>query len=195
MQFAADGSNGRLFATGLRNAVGFDWAPWNAQMYATDNGRDWLGDDFPPCELNRVVAGGFYGWPYINGFGQLDPDMGKGKQALLASAISPVMGFGAHQAPLAIHFIRDGAGFPERSALVALHGSWNRRTPAGYKVELLVWQADGSVQSQDFLTGFELGGDIIGRPVDVVQGPRGDIYVSDDYAGTIYRVSYGLSGG
>lgn len=193
MRFQLDGSGGEIYATGLRNSVGLDWAPWDQQLYATDNGRDLLGDDFPPCELNRIVPNGFYGWPYINGFGVLDSDLGKGKDNLLKTAISPAFGFRAHNAPLGIHFLRDAKrpeGY-ERAALVALHGSWNRSTPDGYKVVALHWRNDGSIEQTDFVTGFERDGNIIGRPVDIAEGPDGAIYISDDYAGVIYRVSYG----
>ncbi len=193
MRFAADGSDAQIVATGLRNSVGFDWAPWSGDLYATDNGRDLLGDDFPPCELNRVVEGGFYGWPFINGLGQLDPDYGDKRPDVLAAAINPVFSFAAHNAPLGMTFLSDTSGLPERSALVALHGSWNRSSPDGYKVVLLSWQSDASIVASDFVAGFELDGDIIGRPADVVQGPAGDIYVSDDYAGVIYRISRGSS--
>ncbi len=200
-----DDSGGEIYATGLRNSVGIDWAPWDQQLYATDNGRDLLGDDFPPCELNRIVQGGFYGWPYINGVGVPDPDMGggdrgKGGEDLLATAQSPVFGFRAHTAPLGIHFLR-GAKRPEsadpeqwqRVALVALHGSWNRSSPDGYKVVALHWRDDGSIEQTDFVAGFEFDGDVIGRPVDIDEGPDGAIYISDDYAGAIYRVSHGES--
>jgi cytochrome c553 len=157
-----------------------------------------LGDDFPPCELNRITQNGFYGWPYINGFGVLDPDMGKGRESLLATSISPAFGFRAHNAPLGIHFLRN-AKKPasntsinwERVALVALHGSWNRSTPDGYKVVALHWRDDGSIEQTDFITGFEHDGNVIGRPVDIAEGPDGAIYISDDYAGVIYRVMYG----
>lgn len=194
MRYKADGTGGEIYATGLRNTVGFDWAPWNDELYGTDNGRDLMGDDFPPCELNHIQQDGFYGWPYINGFGDLDPDLGEGQQAMLDTAISPVFGFAAHNAPLGMSFVDPAGGFPERSALVALHGSWNRSIADGYKVVLLQWQQDGSIQAQDFLSGFEQDGDIIGRPVDVVQGADGDIYVSDDYAGVIYRITHGSGG-
>ena len=76
MQFDINGGHGRLFASGLRNSVGLGWAPWDNAFYATDNGRDLLGDDFPPCELNRIVDGGFYGWPYLNANNVVDPDVG-----------------------------------------------------------------------------------------------------------------------
>ena len=192
MRFQRDGSGGEIYARGLRNSVGMDWAPWSQQLYATDNGRDLLGDDFPPCELNRIEQSGFYGWPYINGFGVLDPDLGKGKEALLPTAIAPAFGFRAHNAPLGMHFLRNAklpAGY-ERTALVALHGSWNRSSPDGYKVVALHWRADGTIEQTDFLTGFEDNGNVIGRPVDIAEGPDGAIYISDDYAGVIYRVVY-----
>jgi mono/diheme cytochrome c family protein len=193
MRFKLDGSGGEIFASGLRNSVGMDWAPWDNSLYATDNGRDLLGDDFPPCELNRIQQNGFYGWPYINGFNVLDPNMGAGHEALLKTAIAPVHGFRPHNAPLGMQFMRAAhlpAGY-ERSALVALHGSWNRTKPDGYKVVALHWRDDGSIVEQDFLTGFEQSGDVIGRPVDIATGPDGAIYISDDYAGAIYRVAYG----
>ena len=192
MRFNSDGSDGRIYATGLRNSVGFDWAPWDGALYATDNGRDLLGDDFPPDELNRIEEHGFYGWPFVNGFGEPDPEWGPGNEQKAAVAIPPVHGFRAHNAPLGIHFVRQArvpAGF-ERAALVALHGSWNRTTLDGYKVVSLHWQDDGRIEERDFLTGF-LGPDgIIGRPTDVAEGPDGAFYVADDYGGAIYRVSF-----
>ena len=120
--------------------------------------------------------------------------MGAGKEALLQTAKSPAFGFRAHNAPLGMRFIRN-ATVPEefdRVALAALHGSWNRTEPDGYKVVSLHWQDDGSIESQDFLSGFELDGDIIGRPVDIAEGPDGCLFISDDFAGTIYRVCYGV---
>ena len=195
MRFAPDGSGAEIIATGLRNSVGFDWAPWNGALYATDNGRDLLGDDFPPCELNHIVAGNFYGWPYFNGANIADPDMGADPLAQQRQPTPPAHGFRAHNAPLGISFI-DVTGWPaeyQRSALVALHGSWNRSTPDGYKVVSLHFTDDG-IEERDFLSGFNRDGDISGRPVDVAQGPDGAIYISDDYAGAIYRVSRGEGG-
>jgi glucose/arabinose dehydrogenase len=190
MRLQADGSGAEIVATGLRNSVGFDWAPWDGALYATDNGRDLLGDDFPPDELNRIVPGGFYGWPYVHGYGMPDPEFG-GRYSGATAPLDPVHGFRPHNAPLGIHFVRN-ARLPAghgRTALVALHGSWNRTTPDGYKVVALRWRDDGSVEESDFLTGF-LGPDgIIGRPAFVSEGPDGAIYVSDDYAGVIYRLS------
>lgn len=185
MRLEADGSAGRIFASGLRNSVGMAFAPWNGSLYATDNGRDLLGDDYPPCELNRVVDGGFYGWPYLNGNNEKDPDFGQLRPDLQAVAIPPVHDFPAHNAPLGIHFTGDG----QREALVALHGSWNRSTPDGYKVVRLRWLPDGSIASSDFLWGFLREGDIVGRPVDIAGDGAGGFFVSDDYARVIYRVS------
>lgn len=190
MRLRPDGSGAEIYATGLRNSVGFDWAPWDGALYATDNGRDLLGDDFPPDELNRIEQGRFYGWPFVNGFGVADPDLGRG-YAGDPVPTHPVHGFRPHNAPLGIHFVRAAqlpAGY-ERTALVALHGSWNRSTPDGYKVVALRWRDDGTIEESDFLTGFLSDAGIIGRPAFVTEGPDGAIYVSDDYAGVIYRVS------
>ena len=195
MRFRPDGSEPEIIATGLRNSVGFDWAPWSGELYATDNGRDLLGDDFPPCELNRIERGGFYGWPWYNGDNVPDPDMGPDPQRDAREPIPPVHDFRPHNAPLGIAFV-DTAGWPDRygrTALVALHGSWNRSSPDGYKVVSLHWTADG-IEERDFLTGFNRGGEILGRPVDIAQGPDGAIYISDDYAGAIYRVAWGEGG-
>ncbi|MCG3169448.1 MAG: hypothetical protein CALGDGBN_00966 [Pseudomonadales bacterium] len=191
LRLRPDGSELQLHATGLRNSVGFDWAPWSGELYATDNGRDLLGDDFPPCELNRIVAGGFYGWPYANGDGIPDPDFGAANPARRAAAIAPAHGFRAHNAPLGIVFPRHPGNVARlgRSALVALHGSWNRSTPDGYAVALLQWDADGTIRESTFVDGFEAAGNIVGRPVDVVEAADGAFYVSDDYAGAIYRIA------
>ncbi|MEH6469544.1 MAG: PQQ-dependent sugar dehydrogenase [Porticoccus sp.] len=193
MRFRPDGTNGHIYASGLRNSVGFDWAPWNNNLYATDNGRDLLGDNYPPCELNQIEQHGFYGWPYINGFGDLDPNYGEGNEALLKQSISPSFGFRAHNAPLGIHFLRhpDRPDGYQRTALVALHGSWNRSEPDGYKVIALHWDKQDNITSEDFVSNFlQADGRIIGRPVDIEEGPDGSIYISDDYSGAIYRVLY-----
>lgn len=196
MRYRPDGSGEQIYATGLRNSVGFDWAPWDNSLYATDNGRDMLGDNFPPCELNRIKAGGFYGWPYINGFGDLDPDFGQSKSAedkaaLLARSIPPVFGFRAHNAPLGMSFLKhpDRPERYQRTALVALHGSWNRTEPDGYKVVALHWDQQGKITSEDFVSGFlRPDNEVVGRPVDIEEGTDGSIFISDDYAGAIYRM-------
>ena len=193
LRYRPDGSGGQIYATGLRNAVGFDWRPAEpATLYATDNGRDLLGDDFPPCELNRVVEGGFYGWPYANGDNRPDPDLGARGRAHIARALPPAHGFRAHNAPLGITFVRGSRVPPDYrgAALVALHGSWNRTRKDGYKVVSLHWDPQGRIEERDFLVGFELDENVIGRPVDVAEAPDGSFYISDDYAGAIYRVAW-----
>jgi glucose/arabinose dehydrogenase len=193
MRFNPDGTQGEIYATGLRNSVGFDWAPWDGALYATENGRDRLGDDFPPDELNRIERGGFYGWPYVNGYNVPDPDLGPGHEDMLARATPPVHGFRAHNAPLGIVFLRSPKRPPafERSAIVALHGSWNRSVPDGYKLVWLTWRDDGVIEERDFLTGFLSTSGVIGRPAGVAEGPDGAVYVADDFAGVVYRVRYG----
>ena len=191
MRFALDGSGGEIIATGTRNPYGFDWAPWDGALYATENSRDLLGDDIPADELNRIEPGGFYGWPYVHARAVVDPEFGRGRESLIATARPPAHEFRAHNAPLGVRFLRHSArpaGY-ERVALVALHGSWNRSTPDGYKVVSLHFADDGRIEERDFLSGFRGAAGLIGRPVDVAEAADGSIYVSDDYAGVIYRVS------
>jgi glucose/arabinose dehydrogenase len=197
--YAADGTGGGEYATGLRNPTGFDWAPWDGALYATENGRDLLGDDLPPDELNRIEQGVFYGWPYVHGDGLPDPEFGRGTAAgdgegvasRVAAARKPVHAFRAHNAPLGMRFLRHPVHAPDhdRVALVALHGSWNRSVPDGYAVVALHWQADGRIEERPFLSGFRSEAGLIGRPVDVVESAEGEIYVSDDYAGVVYRIT------
>jgi Glucose/sorbosone dehydrogenases len=190
LRFRPDGSGGELYATGLRNTVGFDWRPGINELYGADNGRDFLGDDFPPCELNRIERGQFYGWPYANGDKFPDPEYGKGHEDKIRESVAPVHKFGAHTAPLGITFLR-GQNLPVEyrgAALVALHGSWNRTRKQGYEVILLHFGADGKIAERKFITGFELNEDVIGRPVDVAEGPDGALYISDDFTGSVYRV-------
>jgi len=190
MRWPREGGEGEVIASGTRNPYGFDWAPWDQSLYATENGRDLLGDDVPPDELNRLVAGGFYGWPFRHGRDIVDPDYGSTADPRLARAISPAHEFGAHTAPLGMRFLRHQArpSAYARTALVALHGSWNRSTPAGYAVVALDFDESGRIAERPFLDGFRGADGLIGRPVDVVEGGDGSIYVSDDYAGVIYRV-------
>lgn len=192
MRFHADGSAGEIVATGLRNSAGFDWAPWNGQLYATDNGRDWLGDDDPPDELNHITHGSFYGWPFTNGFGKADPDYGDHPSKPQQPENHPAHGFRPHNAALGIIFNRSSK-LPveyERSAFVALHGSWNRSMPDGYKVVSLLWNDDGGIVEKDLLTGFLTPkGRILGRPAELVQDEDGSLYISDDHADIIYRLA------
>ena len=192
LRFNLDGSESEIFATGLRNTVGIDWHPDTGLLYGVDNGRDFLGDDFPPCELNLIERGGFYGWPYANGNRVADPDFDESYGAEIQQSIVPVHGFAAHSAPLGMTFLRNNQ-LPEiyrQALLVALHGSWNRTERQGYEVLSLHFQQDGSIQERKFATGFEVDDNVIGRPVDVAEGSSGEIYISDDYTGMVYRVVY-----
>jgi len=190
LRFDPNGGQEELFATGLRNTVGFDWHPVTHELFGVDNGRDFLGDNLPPEELNRIKQGQFYGWPYANGNKVPDPDFGAGSEEKIRNSQAPVHEFAAHTAPLGITFLH-GKNLPpefKNSALVALHGSWNRNEKIGYKVVSLHFEPNGAIAERDFVTGFEQKGDVIGRPVDVAEGPDGDIYISDDFTGSIYRV-------
>jgi len=193
LRMEPDGTDMMIYATGLRNTVGFDWNPKTGKLYGTDNGRDLLGDDIPHCELNQIEQGKFYGWPLTFDNKAVDPDYGTGKEAEILASEEMVLGLGAHVAPLGIKFLdplQTPPGY-EGAALVALHGSWNRSILSGYKVVSIHYNDDGPLRQQDFLGGFEKDEDVIGRPVDIVQGLDGAIYISDDYSGTIYRIGWG----
>ena len=194
LRYTANGKFVDIYATGLRNSAGLDWRADGA-LFATDNGRDLLGDDFPPCELNEIRQGGFYGWPFANGDRVPDPDFGAGREAVIQASIPPAFPFRAHNAPLGIVFLRSAkqpAQF-QGDALVALHGSWNRSRKDGYKVVALHWNADGAIIASDFVTGFLVDENVIGRPAELAEDPDGNIYVSDDYANAVYRIVPGGS--
>jgi glucose/arabinose dehydrogenase len=201
MRYELNGSGEQIYATGLRNTVDFAWQPGTNNLYGTDNGRDLLGDDFPPCELNRIVPMGFYGWPFANGNRVPDPDYGAGHEAQIAASIPPAHGFGAHTAPLGITFYVPPPGnapakFPPEYkgvAFVAEHGSWNRSKKSGYQVVALRFLADGQITEEPFASGFMIDENVSGRPVDVAVGPDGALYVSDDFTGAIYRIAYGAA--
>jgi len=205
LRFTSEGEYLGIYASGLRNSAGFDWAPGSKALFATDNGRDLLGDDFPPCELNEIVEGAFYGWPFASGMALAkpipDPDFGGGRNAVIASSQVPVFDFPAHNAPLGMVFLR-GRAHPLKQmqtgsevALVALHGSWNRSEKDGYKVVSLSFDATGEIEMKDFLSGFLRDGDVIGRPAEISESDDQFIYISDDYANAIYRVGLGNGAG
>jgi glucose/arabinose dehydrogenase len=181
------GEEPALYASGLRNTVGFDWQPGTGDLYGVDNGRDWLGDNFPPEKVNRLIEGGFYGWPYLNGDNVPDPDLGAEVGERSKTAIAPAYELPAHVAPLSILFLRHAPGLAGE-ALVAEHGSWNRAAKDGYQVVALTWR-DGGIGEAPFLTGFLKDGDVSGRPVDIVEAPDGTIFISDDFGGVIWRVA------
>lgn len=195
-----------IWAAGLRNAEGMAWHPKTGAMFATNNGADMrsdtkggpANDELPPEHLNRIEAGKNYGWPYCWGERQADPNF-PGPDGFCATTQPPEITFKAHSAPLGITFL-NAAAFPSDyrdDAIVALHGSWNRAQPSGYKLVRVQFGLDKTldkpVQVIDFATGWLQKNGAWGRPVDVVVGPDGALYVSDDRAGMIYRITYSKS--
>jgi glucose/arabinose dehydrogenase len=188
-----DGSGARVFASGLRNPVGMDWAPETGALWTAVNERDMLGDSLVPDYMTSVRDGGFYGWPYSYFGRNVDARVRPQRPDLVATALAPDYALGAHTASLGLHFYR-GAGLPARyqgGAFIGQHGSWNRRQPAGYKV-IHVPFAHGlpAGPPEDFLTGFlNARGEAQGRPVGVASDQTGALLVADDVGGIIWRVS------
>lgn len=185
-RISPDGKTRELVARGVRNTVGFDWEPQTGQMWFTDNGRDWMGDDKPPCELNRVSQiGEHFGYPFCHGGNIPDPEFGKQKSC--ASFVKPMHNFPAHSAPLGMRFIKSTPGL-KGDVLVAEHGSWNRSTPIGYQVTRLKLKDGRVAEAAPFLRGFLKNGNAWGRPVDLLELTDGTVLVSDDFTGTVYRI-------
>ncbi len=189
-----DGTNGRLFATGLRNAVGFTWQPGTNTIWATVNGRDSIGDNIPPDEVRIVRDGSFNGWPFC--YNGTTPNPEYGDPSRCASAVPAEVALPAHSAALGIAF-GDRFAAPQEykdSIYIAYHGSWNRSAKTGYKVVRVPF-ADGTAgQPEDFASGWLTGsvdspGRVWGRPVGVTVGGDGALYVTDDLAGQVYRIT------
>jgi glucose/arabinose dehydrogenase len=188
-----DGTGAEAFARGVRNSVGFDWHPVTKELYFTDNGRDWLSEDLPEDELNRVTkAGQHFGFPYCHQGNFTDREFGWGRSC--EEFVKPVVLLGPHSAALGMRFYT-GKMFPEtyRNAIfIARHGSWNRTKKVGGDIVVAKLNKDGSVKTvEPFLTGFLQNNEYWGRPVDVQVMKDGALLVSDDYAGAVYRVTYG----
>ncbi len=189
--------DGELFkvADGVRNSVGFDWHPVTKKMYFSDNGRDWLGDNSPSCELNVVdEEGSFYGYPFKHAMDVIDPDFGHMIPDVKKDFVDPIAELGPHVAPLGVAFY-DGNVFPEKyqnSVFVALHGSWNKYNgKSGYKVVLVQLDGEGNYLNQeDFISGWLLNEDAWGRPVAPFVMSDGSLLISDDKYNVIYRVTY-----
>jgi glucose/arabinose dehydrogenase len=189
--YQPDGTGGRLFSKGLRNAVGLAVNPWNRQVWATNNGRDLMGDDIPPETVNALQDGADFGWPRCHAGDVIDPDYGKAGSC--DGVAQPLVKMQAHSAPLGLAFYQ-GEGFPAqyRGLFVAFHGSWNRSVPTGYKVVFIPLDSSGKVSGapQDFASGWLVTGKALGRPVGLTIGADGALYVSDDTGGRIYRITY-----
>ncbi len=187
-----DGSEHEVFASGVRNTVGFDWHPETHDLWFTDNGRDWLGDNLPPDELNRAPEPGLhFGYPYCHGDTISDPEYGDLHEC--DEFTPPVQNLGPHVAALGMRFYT-GSMFPEEyygQIFIAEHGSWNRSTKIGYRVRLVRLDGNQVTSYEDFATGWLTdGGNVRGRPVDVLVMPDGALLVSDDQTGAVYRISY-----
>ncbi len=183
-----------IHVAGIRNTVGFDWDPVSGDLWFTDNGRDMLGDDIPPCELNHVTASGqHFGFPFFHGNSIRDPDMGGGKDA--SDYVTPALALGPHVAPLGMMFYT-GTMLPEsfrNQIILAEHGSWNRSVAAGHTGYRLIHarrDAAGNLHEDVLVDGWLQDNKGWGRPVDVLQQDDGSLLVSDDTANVIYRISY-----
>jgi glucose/arabinose dehydrogenase len=187
-----DGSGAEVFARGIRNSVGFDFHPVNKQLYFTDNGRDWLSEDLPNDELNRVTKlGQHFGYPYCHQGNVPDDQFGWGHSC--REFEPPVALLGPHAAALGMRFYT-GRMFPpeyRNTIFIARHGSWNKTDKIGGDIIVVKLKPDGSVKSwEPFMTGFLKDNNYLGRPVDVEVMKDGSLLVSDDYAGAVYRISY-----
>jgi len=190
MRYNPDGSGGRVYAEGLRNAVGITFRPGTNELWATNNGRDFLGDDLPPETVYLVMDGKHYGWPSCHSGRIVDPDFGSPSSCQDIEA--PMVEMQAHSAPLGLEFY-SGEDFPaayQGDLFVAFHGSWNRSQPVGYKIVRIPIDGDGIGAVEDFAVGWLEDGNSWGRPVDVLTAPDGSLLVSDDAGGRIYRIYY-----
>ena len=191
VRYNPDGSGEQIYASGLRNAVGITFRPGTQELWATNNGRDELGDDLPPEDIYLIQAGTDYGWPRCHSGRIVDPDFGNPDAC--DSVGQPVVEMQAHSAPLGLVFY-DGEQFPQEyhgDLFVAFHGSWNRSVPTGYKVVRIPMDGPTSGAVQDFATGWlRENGSSWGRPVGLAVGADGGLYISDDGGGNIYRITY-----
>ena len=192
LRYNPDGSGEEIFARGLRNAVGLAFRPGTEELWATNNGRDWLGDDLPPDTVQSVHEGDDFGWPRCHAGRIEDPDFGE--PGSCQGVAAPEVELQAHSAPLGLAFY-DGVLFPQTyrgDLFVAFHGSWNRTTPTGYKIVRIPFDENGPAGGvQDFVTGWLTPeGEKRGRPVGVTVAPDGSLFISDDASGKVYRITY-----
>jgi glucose/arabinose dehydrogenase len=190
VRYNPDGSGEQIFARGLRNAVGITFRPGTDELWATNNGRDLLGDDLPPDTINLAQQGEDFGFPRCHSGRIIDPQFGS--PSACQNITRPAVELQAHSAPLGLTFYT-GTQFPSQyqgNLFVAFHGSWNRTIPTGYKIVRIPMQDGNPGPVQDFATGWLVSGKSWGRPVDLVVGPDGSLFVSDDAGGMIYRILY-----
>ena len=191
LRMRSDGTDLEVFARGIRNTVGFDWHPETEELWFTDNGRDWLGDDLPPDELNRATGAGLhFGFPYCHGGDIPDPEFGQERGC--QEFTPPARKLGPHVAAIGMRFYT-GDMFPEEyrnQIFIAEHGSWNRAEPLGYRLSLVRLEKGQVTAYEVFAEGWLQGGRPWGRPVDVLVMPDGALLVSDNQARVIYRITY-----
>lgn len=186
-----DGTGMEIVQRGIRNTVGFTWHPQTGELWFTDNGRDWMGDNEPACELNHAPRDGMhFGYPYCHEGDLPDPEFGSRRSC--DEFTPPVQDLGPHVAPLGVEFYT-GQQFPEEyrgHLFIAEHGSWNRSEKIGYRVMMVKLDGNEAVSYEPFATGWLDKGDVWGRPVDLEFLPDGSMLVSDDFADAIYRIYY-----
>ncbi len=202
LQMSPDGKQRRIYASGLRNTIGFDWHPQTGELWAMDHGMDWLGDQQQPEELNLIKEGKQYGWPYIVGSGDVNPSdepPGGISTAEWRKMSEPmVIGYTAHSAPMQMAFNRGGQ-FPDEykgDAFVAMRGSWNAKPAVGYEIVRVKFENGKPTGFEPFVTGFVQGAATdkpmqFGRPVGLTFMKDGSMLFTDDSNGVIYRVTYG----
>lgn len=188
----ADGSGFEVFASGIRNTVGFAWHPQTKELWFTENGRDMLGDDTPPDELNNAPKPGMhFGYPYCHAGEIKDPEYGDRHPC--TDFTPPVQKLAPHTAALGMKFYT-GSMFPAEykdQVFIAEHGSWNRSEPIGYRIMMVKLDGNKAISYEPFAEGWLKNGKAWGRPVDILQLKDGSLLVSDDFANVIYRISYG----
>ena len=186
-----DGSQRETYAEGIRNSVGFTWHPVSGELWFTDNGRDMMGDDIPPCELNHAPEQGLhFGYPYCHAGDIPDPEFGEGRNC--DDYTPPAQKLDAHVAPLGVKFYTGDMFPPEYQGQIFLaeHGSWNRSKKIGYRISLVRLENGAPAGYEVFAEGWLQREEVFGRPVDLLVLDDGSMLVSDDYAGKIYRISY-----
>jgi glucose/arabinose dehydrogenase len=189
-----DGSKREIIAKGVRNSVGFDWHPQTNDLWFTENGRDWLGDNRPPCELNHLSkTGEHFGYPYKHGNDIWDPEFGEVGKAMDQKFKNPAQTLGPHVAPLGMIFYTEDM-FPEEyknQILIAEHGSWNRTPKIGYRITKVTLKNGKATKYEPFIEGWlQKNGSVWGRPVYLLQLADGSVLISDDHSDIIYRISY-----